>query len=423
MKKTAAMLLALIMLVMSSAAPVGAYAEDSFAASAVTDNPYYSGREIKDAAPDTDSASKSISNDVYYPKGESLYTIVKSLLKSRSSSFTLHYFSFDRLKTKTAVINLMDALLSGATDEAIATGSEEGDYLRWSVKTFGAKTTTLDKSEGGKYYYTFEMQVSYYTTAEQEKALNAQLVSFKKTLNASNLSDYKKVLKIHDYICSKAKYEYNAVSTPSKYPEAFSAYGALVKGKAVCQGYAAAFYRLCREVGLGVRTVTSDVNRGAHAWNIIELDTKYYFIDCTWDDINIDENSGEARQYFLLNYESVCAFDSEKQEHTLDSKYYDTAEFNKNYRNSFSDDNYDITDMYLFSRCVINVKYKKGKPIATVRRESLAPLDEGRDYAVKLKYAGSGKFYAVVEGRGRYKNAVKTFKAVRLNSLFRHKVK
>ena len=52
---------------------------------------------------------------------------------------------------------------------------------------------------------------------------------------------------------------------------------------AVCQGYAGLLYRLCLEMGISCRMITGTGNGGAHAWNIVALDGKYYNADSTWD--------------------------------------------------------------------------------------------------------------------------------------------
>ena len=55
----------------------------------------------------------------------------------------------------------------------------------------------------------------------------------------------------------------------------FTAYAALAKGKAVCQGYATLYYAMCRAMGLPVRVITSY----DHAWNIVKPAT---IIGTTW---------------------------------------------------------------------------------------------------------------------------------------------
>lgn len=64
--------------------------------------------------------------------------------------------------------------------------------------------------------------------------------------------------------------------------DALNAYGALIKGEALCQGYAGAFQILGEMAGLKVRTVNGYLNGNIpHAWNLVDLDGSWYQIDCS----------------------------------------------------------------------------------------------------------------------------------------------
>ena len=63
-------------------------------------------------------------------------------------------------------------------------------------------------------------------------------------------------------------------------------YGALVNGRAKCDGYASAFQFLCKMMDVPCVVFTGDVvSEGRHAWNAVQLDDgNWYFVDVTWDD-------------------------------------------------------------------------------------------------------------------------------------------
>lgn len=98
----------------------------------------------------------------------------------------------------------------------------------------------------------------------------------------AGLSDYEIALALHDRLADNVEY----VSTPNDQ----TAYGALVEGRAVCAGYAAAYQYLMRKMGLMAFTVIGasvDPSSGkpvGHAWNLVLLDGDYYYTDVTWDD-------------------------------------------------------------------------------------------------------------------------------------------
>ena len=143
------------------------------------------------------------------------------------------------------------------------------------------------------------------------------------TLQLNGLSEAKKIIKIHDYICNHVDYAYN-----SKEEQRYTAYGALCTGKAVCQGYAVLFYRLCKEAGLSVRIISGTGNGGAHAWNIVRIGSKYYNVDCTWD----GQNAATYNDFLLKS-------EADFSDHTRESwkvagshyLYYTSAEFNAQY--------------------------------------------------------------------------------------------
>ncbi|MBB3112222.1 hypothetical protein FHS18_004308 [Paenibacillus phyllosphaerae] len=98
------------------------------------------------------------------------------------------------------------------------------------------------------------------------------------------MSDYEKELAIHDYLVLNTVYDednYNQGTVPK---DSYSAYGALILGIAVCQGYANAANLMLNLAGIEAHIVTGTVNGEAHAWNKVKLGGEYYNLDVTWDD-------------------------------------------------------------------------------------------------------------------------------------------
>lgn len=55
---------------------------------------------------------------------------------------------------------------------------------------------------------------------------------------------------------------------------------------AVCQGYAAAYSALLNAVGIPNYVVSGSVPNGSHAWNAVQLNGQWYYIDPTWNDMD-----------------------------------------------------------------------------------------------------------------------------------------
>ena len=67
---------------------------------------------------------------------------------------------------------------------------------------------------------------------------------------------------------------------------AATAYGALVRGSAVGEGFAMAFKALADELGFDCRVVLGYHDGQVHAWNIISLYGDYYHVDVAMSRVN-----------------------------------------------------------------------------------------------------------------------------------------
>ena len=74
------------------------------------------------------------------------------------------------------------------------------------------------------------------------------------------------------------------VSYDDRPDNCFTAFGALIGGKAVCEGYTSAYYLLCREAGLWCAYRNGQPNGAGHTWNMVKLDSGIYNVDVTWCD-------------------------------------------------------------------------------------------------------------------------------------------
>lgn len=202
----------------------------------------------------------------YFSDYDSAVSYLRKQMVSRETEITLNFPAswFDSHKDGLYWDLLYDAM---KCDES-STG-QEGDAL-----IYGFGGCQLSYSKAGYIQYT----MLYHSDAEQEAKLTEAVAEAMTTLQLNGLSEAKKITKIHDYICNHVDYAYNSTEE-----QIYTAYGALCTGKAVCQGYAVLFYRLCKEAGLSVRIISGTGNGGQHAWNIVRIGSKYYNVDCTWD--------------------------------------------------------------------------------------------------------------------------------------------
>ncbi len=80
----------------------------------------------------------------------------------------------------------------------------------------------------------------------------------------------------------------------------FTAYGALVDGKAVCSGYSRAFKAAMDKLGIDCVSVSgyglSKTGYANHEWNYVRLDDKWYAVDTTWN----SADAQSATRYLLV---------------------------------------------------------------------------------------------------------------------------
>ena len=168
----------------------------------------------------------------------------------------------------------------------------EGDYLKFQYRQY--KVTRYLVASGSRYCYLIFMDVVYMTDSAQEAAVSTAVSDLLGSLGINSMDSYSKIKTIYNWICQNVSYDYAHVGN-TEYLKQFSAYGALVEGTAVCQGYAVLLYRLLLESGVDVRVIPGTGNGALHAWNIAELNGVYYNLDSTWD-------AGKALyEYFLCS--------------------------------------------------------------------------------------------------------------------------
>jgi Transglutaminase-like superfamily/Domain of unknown function (DUF5050) len=140
----------------------------------------------------------------------------------------------------------------------------------------------------------------------------------KQTIKSSD-SEFDKVKAIHDYIVLNAAYDWDNYKKGQVPDSSYTAYGLLINGQAVCEGYAQTMQLLLKEAGIEAHFVTGKANGGAHAWNLVKVDGEYYYVDATWDD-PVPNRAGEiSYKYFLTPAAAL------KKDHSWDEKPFPAA--------------------------------------------------------------------------------------------------
>ena len=136
-------------------------------------------------------------------------------------------------------------------------------------------------------------------------------------LAAGCTTDYQKALWLHDWLTLNADYDNNYVH--------YGPDGVLLCGSGVCDSYSKAFCLLANAAGLDAARVINVV----HAWNAVQIDGQWCYLDATWDDPG---QGNEYHLYFGIPFE-IMAIDhpnfTDRYNCTtyVNSYYYNTPEF------------------------------------------------------------------------------------------------
>lgn len=141
----------------------------------------------------------------------------------------------------------------------------------------------LQSGYGYEYYgnTVYSINPKYGRTASQAAKLLPKLEAAADEIAQGALKQdnlFETVKYIHDEIVNMTDY----TLTGGEYIR--DADGALLNGKALCEGYSKAFMYVCQLVGIEANCVIGTANGGSHMWNIVKLDGEWYHMDVTFDD-------------------------------------------------------------------------------------------------------------------------------------------
>ena len=146
-----------------------------------------------------------------------------------------------------------------------------------------------------------------------------------KELDLDGKSDYEKCKEIMWWIAKNVKYDthYNgSPEIPAKTKHPHDMTGAVLDGYCVCDGYAGVFYYMANAAGIPALYDDGKFYSGGHAWNLVQIDGKYYYIDLTGAAGNFDKD-GNVNTEFLLGSDTYIM-----QKYTSD---------NDNIKNTYGD--------------------------------------------------------------------------------------
>ncbi len=164
-------------------------------------------------------------------------------------------------------------------------------YLFLDAETYiDGKDESHYRSVFGKYFDPYKDEnaaVSAKTAMGSAKLLD-HVVKRVVRFMPEGLTTYDKYYYLAAVVCEKAFYD-------DRPDNCYTAFGALITGKCVCEGYCKAFYLLCGEADLFCAYRFS----GTHMWNMVRLESGVYNVDLTWCDNDHEPYSYRWYDYFV----------------------------------------------------------------------------------------------------------------------------
>lgn len=147
-----------------------------------------------------------------------------------------------------------------------------------------------------------------------DKRLEEATDKFLKDLITQDMTEFEKELAIHDKLVKQVKYfKHEKIEDIPAIKHTL--YGALVEKEAVCDGITRAFKHLLKQVGIESMMVTGTLDNVAHAWNIVKIEDKYYYVDATSDSVELENKKTVVHKYFNITEDALT------KTHNLDETF------------------------------------------------------------------------------------------------------
>lgn len=131
---------------------------------------------------------------------------------------------------------------------------------------------------------------------------------------------------LYQNLCEEVVYKERSYEYPFSAHSAFSALGAFLSQKAVCQGYSLSYSLLLNALGIETDYVTGAVpGTSGHVWNRIYIDGEWYHADATFDDAgtrHINSMYSINRYFLTSDYLFYTVFEHGKPHSNLQKRIY-----------------------------------------------------------------------------------------------------
>jgi hypothetical protein len=231
-----------------------------------------------------------------------IYNHVRDAVEAGKTSLTIN-----NVDAKTYVAALERGIYAFVRDYPLYFWLREGYETTYITRSgINMDTVNIDVS-------CFGFRTAGMATQRYQAELQAKVQEI--AAQAENLrTDYEKALFVHDYLVTHTEYDTENYEASKNDQHAgaidyiFTAYGCLIQNKCVCEGYAKAYKLILDTLGIECVFVSGTGNDELHAWNLLQLEGEYYWVDVTWDDPGTENWPNEAKHvYFCMTDKQIGA--------------------------------------------------------------------------------------------------------------------
>lgn len=196
---------------------------------------------------------------------------------------------------------------AGRFDPSELTYKEVGDLIRQVVN----EHPEIIYYKGATFWSDGKIEFKYAKNREEilhdQQLMQNKADAVLKAIIKPDFNDFEKVKAIHDYLALNTAYDYDNYLNGALPADSYTAYGALVKQIAVCDGYTKAAQLMLNKLGIENSYVFGKSRNDNHSWNMVKLGGEFYFMDITWDDPVPDAPGTVRYHYFLVTSEQLRA--------------------------------------------------------------------------------------------------------------------
>lgn len=227
-------------------------------------------------------------------------------------------YAYERLTNegKTLYAEILTILENQASDILVSTTSDEAvelifDYVMIDhPEIFYVDGYQYTNHSRGDVIEKITFTGNYTCTPEQVADKKAKINDAvnKCLANAPSSEDeYYAIKYVYEYLINNTDYDLQAEDNQN-------ICSVFINGKSVCNGYAKAAQYLLNKLGIKCTLVTGTVDtknsKGVrHAWNLVQCNGIYYYVDVTWGDSSYQTTNGEsadAAKLPAVNYDYLC---------------------------------------------------------------------------------------------------------------------